>query len=220
MIYDKIERLNKYKGVIPHIQEVVEFFNNTDLLELPYNEKINISKNVYAIRSKYYGKSLSEALVESHLKYIDIQVIISGKEMIYYGLAPENKGDHVGYDENKDIIYQRSFSSLVPYGIQEGMTAKRIIGLCKVKDALREVFNVQLRDGSDIELENAQAILNKEYDEFYKKYGYINDSVNARAFDNDPDYYLLTSIENKNAEVIFEDAYNEKVIKSYKNDSN
>ena len=99
--------------------------------------------------------------------------------------------------DGKDIIYQRSFSSLVPYGIQEGMTAKRIIGLCKVKDALREVFNVQLRDGSDIELENAQEILNKEYDEFYKKYGYINDSANQRAFDSDPDYYLLTSIENK-----------------------
>ena len=99
--------------------------------------------------------------------------------------------------DGKDIIYQRSFSSLVPYNIQEGMTAKRIIGLCKVKDALREVFNVQLRDGSDIELENAQAILNKEYDEFYKKYGYINDSANQRAFDSDPDYYLLTSIENK-----------------------
>ena len=99
--------------------------------------------------------------------------------------------------DGKDIIYQRSFSSLVPYGIQEGMTAKRIIGLCKVKDALREVFNVQLRDGSDIELENAQAKLNKEYDEFYKRYGYINDSANARAFDSDPDYYLLTSIENK-----------------------
>ena len=99
--------------------------------------------------------------------------------------------------DGKDIIYQRSFSSLVPYGIQDGMTAKRIIGLCKVKDALREVFNVQLRDGSDMELENAQAKLNKEYDEFYKRYGYINDSANARAFDSDPDYYLLTSIENK-----------------------
>ena len=66
-------------------------------------------------------------------------------------------------------------------------------GVCKVKDALREVFNIQLRDGSDIELENAQAILSREYDEFYKRYGYINDSANGRAFDSDPDYYLLTS---------------------------
>ena len=100
-------------------------------------------------------------------------------------------------NDGKDIIYQRSFSSLVPYSIQDGMVAKRIIGLCKVKNALREVFDIQLRDGSDEELSLAQEKLSKEYDEFYKRYGYINDSVNARAFDSDPDYYLLTSIENK-----------------------
>lgn len=100
-------------------------------------------------------------------------------------------------NDGKDIIYQRSFSSLVPYSIQDGMVAKRIVGLCKVKNALREVFDIQLRDGSDEELSLAQEKLSKEYDEFYKRYGYINDSVNARAFDSDPDYYLLTSIENK-----------------------
>lgn len=99
--------------------------------------------------------------------------------------------------DGKDIIYQRSFSSLVPYSIQEGMVAKRIIGLCKVKNALRKVFDIQLHDGSDEELKVTQEKLSKEYDEFYKRYGYINDSANAKAFDSDPDYYLLTSIENK-----------------------
>ncbi len=109
--------------------------------------------------------------------------------------------------DGKDIIYQRSNSSLVPYSIQDGVIAKRIIGLCSVKKALREVFDVQLRDGSDEELKLAQENLNFEYDKFYKKFGYINDSANARAFDNDPDYYLLTSIENK---VNNEDNDNEK----------
>ena len=99
--------------------------------------------------------------------------------------------------DGKDIIYQRQFSSLVPYSIQDGMVAKRIIGLCKLKKALREVFDIQLRDGSDEELSFAQKKLSEEYDEFCKKYGYINDSANARVFDDDPDYYLLTSIENK-----------------------
>lgn len=99
--------------------------------------------------------------------------------------------------ENKDIIYQRQDSSLVPYQIQDGMTARRIIGLCNVKKALRVVFDIQLRDGSDEELEYAQLKLNDTYDLFVKKFGYINDSANARAFDSDPDYYLLTSIENK-----------------------
>lgn len=98
---------------------------------------------------------------------------------------------------DKDIIYQRQDSNLVPYSIQDGMTAKRIIGLCKVKNDLRKVFDIQLKDGSDEELELAQSKLNNSYDEFVKKYGYINDNVNQRAFDEDPDYYLLTSIENK-----------------------
>ena len=98
---------------------------------------------------------------------------------------------------DKDIIYQRQDSNLVPYSIQDGMTAKRIIGLCKVKNDLRKVFDIQLKDGSDEELELAQSKLNNSYDEFVKKHGYINDNVNQRAFDEDPDYYLLTSIENK-----------------------
>lgn len=109
---------------------------------------------------------------------------------------------------NKDIIYQRQDSNLVPYEIQDGMVAKRIIGLCKVKNALRKVFDIQLQDGTDEELLLAQNELSKVYDEFIKRYGYINDSVNARAFDNDPDYYLLTSIENK----VSRDEENEKAI--------
>ena len=99
--------------------------------------------------------------------------------------------------DNKEVIYQRQDSNLIPYTIQEGMTAKRIIELCKVKSALRKVFDIQLNDGTDEELEQAQNKLSEIYDLFNKKYGYINDNVNARAFDSDPDYYLLTSIENK-----------------------
>ena len=45
------------------------------------------------------------------------------------------------------------------------MTAKRIIGLCKVKNALREVFDAQLRDCDDAELEILQEDLSEEYDE-------------------------------------------------------
>ena len=110
--------------------------------------------------------------------------------------------------EGKDIIYQRQDSNLIPYQIQDGMIYKRIVGLCKVKDELRNVFDIQLRDGSDEELENAQKRLSDEYDIFVKRYGYINDSANARVFDSDPDYYLLTSIENK----ISKDEENDKPI--------
>lgn len=97
----------------------------------------------------------------------------------------------------KEIIYYRNDTDLIPYKIQEGVVYKRIIGLCGVKNALREVINIQVNDGTDEELKSAQNRLNYVYDTFVKKYGYINSIANARAFETDPEYYLLSSIENK-----------------------
>ena len=156
----------------------------------PLDEDVNVlmEKAIDNLPSNIYEKSMYVA--DENDENNDYEVLDADDDIKNNAFTIINK-------EGKDIIYQRIFSSLVPYSIQEGMTAKRIIGLCKVKNALRKVFDIQLRDGDDTELKIAQEELNKEYDDFCKKYGYINDNVNARAFDNDPDYYLLTSIENK-----------------------
>ena len=153
----------------------------------PLDEDVNVlmKKAIDNLPSNIYEKSMYIADENNDYEVLDADDDI------------KNNAFTIINKDGKDIIYQRIFSSLVPYSIQEGMTAKRIIGLCKVKNALRKVFDIQLRDGDDTELKIAQEELNKEYDDFCKKYGYINDNVNARAFDNDPDYYLLTSIENK-----------------------
>ena len=42
MIYDKYERISFYKDVIPHIGEVVDYLSNIDILEIPYNQRIDI----------------------------------------------------------------------------------------------------------------------------------------------------------------------------------
>lgn len=153
----------------------------------PLDEDVNVlmNKAIDNLPSNIYEKSVYIADENNDYEVLDADDNI------------KNNAFTIINKDGKDVIYQRIFSSLVPYSIQEGMTAKRIIGLCKVKNALRKVFDIQLRDGDDMELKKAQEELNEEYDDFSKKYGYINDSVNARAFDNDPDYYLLTSIENK-----------------------
>ena len=153
----------------------------------PIDENINVlmNKAIDNLPINVYEKSMYIADENNDYEVLDADDSI------------KNNAFTIINKDGKDVIYQRVFSSLVPYSIQDGMTAKRIIGLCKVKNALRKVFDIQLRDGDDTELKTAQEKLNQEYDDFYKKYGYINDSVNARAFDNDPDYYLLTSIENK-----------------------
>ena len=159
-----------YDNTLSPIDEDLKVLINNALINLPNNiyEKSNIVQNE---NNEYKTLDADDSIKNNAFTILNVN--------------------------GKDVIYQRLFSSLVPYDIQEGMIAKRIIGLCKVKDALKKVFNVQLQDGSDEELSIAQQELNLVYDDFYKKYGYINDSANARAFDNDPDYYLLTSIENK-----------------------
>ena len=166
------------------------------------------------LQSTAYGMDNTLSPIDEDINVLMNQAIDNLPKDIYkkldYELSVDNDYDVIEADDsiknnafviinqdNKDIIYQRVASSLVPYSIQTGMTAKRIIGLCKVKTDLRKVFDIQLNDGTDEELEEAQRNLSNSYDEFIKKYGYINDSVNARAFDSDPDYYLLTSIENK-----------------------
>ena len=153
----------------------------------PIDEDINvlIGQAIEKLPSNIYEQTYIEEIDNNDYEVLDAEDNIKNNAFVIV-----NK-------DGKDIIYQRLYSSLVPYSIQDGMVAKRIIGLCKVKTALREVFDVQLNDGTDEELELAQQKLDIVYDEFYKKYGYINDSANARVFDADPDYYLLSSIENK-----------------------
>lgn len=152
---------------------------NKPLEELMSNAINNLSSNIF--------ENVTYEINEQNSEY----EILEAEDSI------KNNAFVIKSINGKDVIYQRQDSNLIPYSIQDGMTAKRIVGLCNVKNALRELFDIQLCDGTDEELEVAQNKLNNAYDEFTKKYGYINDNVNARAFDEDPDYYLLTSIENK-----------------------
>lgn len=104
MIYDNINNLNKYIGVIPHLEEALSFIKDNNLNDLPF-ERIDISENVYLVKQKYIGKDIKDAGVESHKKYIDIQIILKGKELMKYRLYNDNLNISVEYDDSKDIMF-------------------------------------------------------------------------------------------------------------------
>ena len=189
-------------------------YNDGVIINNYYIDNPNMMLGKMELQSTAYGMDNTLSPIDEDINVLMNQAIDNLPKDIYkkldYELSVDNDYDVIEADDsiknnafviinqdNKDIIYQRVTSSLVPYSIQTGMTAKRIIGLCNIKTDLRKVFDIQLNDGTDEDLEVAQKNLSNSYDEFVKKYGYINDNVNARAFDSDPDYYLLTSIENK-----------------------
>lgn len=74
-------------------------------------------------------------------------------------------------------------------------TAQRIRGMIGLREITRHLIDLQLYDGTDEEIKQAQAKLNTAYDAFTAKFGLLNSTGNKRAFEQDSAYCLLCSLE-------------------------
>ncbi len=96
----------------------VSYFKNKDKWDKAFNflktndlqglelKRYNIDgDNVYAPVSEYLTKNEADAKYEAHQKYIDIQYVVSGKELI--GIAPMSQKLEVlePYDSTKDVEF-------------------------------------------------------------------------------------------------------------------
>lgn len=73
--------------------------------------------------------------------------------------------------------------------------AQRIRGMIGLREITRHLIDLQLYDGTDEEIKQAQAKLNTAYDAFTAKFGLLNSTGNKRAFEQDSAYCLLCSLE-------------------------
>jgi YhcH/YjgK/YiaL family protein len=81
------------------------FLKSHDLSGLEIKRYDIVGDNLYAPVSEYLTKNEEDARFEAHQKYIDIQYVISGKELI--GIAPMSQKKDVlePYDSAKDIEF-------------------------------------------------------------------------------------------------------------------
>jgi N12 class adenine-specific DNA methylase len=82
----------------------------------------------------------------------------------------------------------------------EGTTETRLYWLIQLKDTVKEVFEIQIKGGSNSELSEAQEKLQTKYERFVKRYSWIHDIANKRTFSEDPEYPILLALENYNPE--------------------
>ncbi|MDP4914493.1 MAG: YhcH/YjgK/YiaL family protein [Saprospiraceae bacterium] len=85
MVIDKIENCKLYQGLGKRIAKAFEYINETDLSQTPVGNYEIDGENLFALVQQYETKDIEVAKPEGHHKYIDIQYIISGVELI--GLA-------------------------------------------------------------------------------------------------------------------------------------
>ena len=94
-------------------------------------------------------------------------------------------------------LYYRENSEMVRQNMSQA-AEDRIRLMDEIRQVTRELIDIQMEGCSDEELAEHQRVLNKKYDSFVEKYGYITGKGNRIAFRDDSDYPLLCSLEEVN----------------------
>jgi YhcH/YjgK/YiaL family protein len=103
MIVDRLENLAMYAPVHPALAKIVAYLRQQNLLDLPIGKHI-LNDATYILRDSYDAKPLSECVFEGHQKYADIQIVLSGEEIL--GYAPKSRSSiaiTAPYSSEKDV---------------------------------------------------------------------------------------------------------------------
>ena len=102
MILDVLENAHRYPALHKGFAEAFEFLRRPDLKELPAGKYEIDAESVYAIMSKQNGRRKEDALLETHERYIDIQLVLAGTDEM--GWKPKSlcKKPAGEYDQKND----------------------------------------------------------------------------------------------------------------------
>ena len=101
MILDTLDNLDKYASLNPLFPKAIEFLKNSDLNSLPLGRNEIMGDEIFANVMEVQPRTKEEVPVEIHRKYIDIQVPISGGEVM--GYTPKSALPEGEYSDENDV---------------------------------------------------------------------------------------------------------------------
>ena len=104
MILDVLENAHRYLSIKERFAKAFEFLERPDLKELPVDSYEIDGDSIYAIVAIEPGRKEEEALLETHKKYIDIQLILDGTDKM--GWRPRNSCTQPSGNYNHDSDLQ------------------------------------------------------------------------------------------------------------------
>ena len=105
MILDTLKNSNKYNSMHPAFAQAFEFLTQNDLTTLPAGKIELDGAKLFVSVQEVTGKTISEARMETHNNYIDIQVPITAPETIGYTPTLHLKNITEPYNAEKDITF-------------------------------------------------------------------------------------------------------------------
>ena len=142
---------------------------NTDLKELLARASTEISKNARYEEIELLDDEISSIPATDDVKNFSYTII----------------DDEVYYRENSLFIKKEVTDK----------NKEKIKDYLELNSALKDVIYKQKEDFSEDEIKESQERLNKVYDRFSKKHGFINNFSNTRALKEDSNFPLVSSIE-------------------------
>ena len=178
--------------VIGDFKEVSGRFGNevTVKLDDPSMLKSLLSEAVKNIRGEYKAASVMKNVEE-----INADVIPAPAESRKFSFQAVN--GELYYKEAGDTMEK------VPVKGKGKDKIARAVAMVELRDTVRELLDLQMNNSDsslDESISESRAKLNKVYDAFVAKYGFVSDKKNRDAFKGDDDYQLLSALENEDKE--------------------
>jgi biofilm protein TabA len=104
MILDILENSYQYCAINKGFEKAFNFLIRPDLKQLPVDKYEIDGDRVYAMVSKDYGRKKEDALLETHDKFIDIQLVLEGTDNM--GWKPKTSCIKPSSEYNKETDTQ------------------------------------------------------------------------------------------------------------------
>jgi YhcH/YjgK/YiaL family protein len=104
LILDIISNRNRYRGLDSAVEKAMEYLAGTDFTALKDGRHDIEGDEIYALLFSYDTEPESARRFEAHRKYIDVQYLLSGREIIHWAALQEltPAGE---YSDEKDIVF-------------------------------------------------------------------------------------------------------------------
>jgi YhcH/YjgK/YiaL family protein len=113
MILDSLDSSTLYSDINPLFKKSFDFLKKTDFTKLELGKHVLEGDDLFLIYMEYESKEPSECKMENHKKYIDIQYMLTGEELIGISTFHDQVAT-VPYDEKTDVaFYKNEYTTLL-----------------------------------------------------------------------------------------------------------
>jgi len=122
MIVDKIENADVYVKLSGAITKALEILRDKELIEKDDGRYDVDGDNLYYLVQRYTTKPVEQCKLEAHRRYIDIQFVADGEEIMGYRPL-DNLDVQTPYNPEKDIILYKKPDNITEIKLGCGMFA-------------------------------------------------------------------------------------------------